>query len=86
MQQVAYRAENPDLPDIDLHALRQRAHMIAAIAATLNSHPLARGGGELCEHVRRDQLLAHIAERGGDALRIGLGLIARRLERRDALF
>ncbi|WP_225940759.1 hypothetical protein [Sphingopyxis sp. OAS728] len=86
MQQVAFRSENSNLPNIDLHALCQRADMIAAIAASLGSHSLARSSRELREHVRRERLLPRSAERGGDALRIGLGLIARRLERCDALF
>ncbi|MGQ0278002.1 hypothetical protein ACT17R_05075 [Sphingopyxis sp. Q841] len=85
MQQIAFRAENPNLPDIDLHPLCQRADMLAAIAASLNSHSLARGGGELRQQFRRDRLLARSAERGRHALRIGLRLIARRLERCDAL-
>ncbi|WP_033074000.1 hypothetical protein [Sphingopyxis sp. MWB1] len=59
--------------------------MLAMIAAALDSHPLARGGRKLRQHVRRERLLARRTERGGYALRVGLGLIARRLERCDAI-
>ncbi|MHA4835581.1 hypothetical protein [Sphingopyxis sp. MSC1_008] len=83
MQQIAFRAENPNLPNIDLDPLRKRADMLAAIAAPLDSHPLARGGSELRQHVGCDRLLARSAERGLHSLRISLRLIARRLERRD---
>ncbi|WP_249340325.1 hypothetical protein [Sphingopyxis sp. 2PD] len=86
MQQIAFRAENPNLSNIDFNPLRKRADMIAAIAATLNSHSLARGARELRQHFGLDRLLARSTERGGHALRVGLSLIARRLERCDALF
>ncbi|WP_428683670.1 hypothetical protein [Sphingopyxis sp.] len=85
MQQIGFRAENPHLSDIDLDPLRQRADVFATIAAALDSHPLTRGVGELRQHVGCDRLSARSTERGGNALRIGLRLIACRLERRDTL-
>src|SRR3546814_2249292 len=83
---MAWRAANPNVSDINLHALRKGADVFAAIASPLDSHPLARGGGELRQHVGCDRPSARSTERGGNALRVGLRLIARRLERRDALF
>src|SRR3546814_16879665 len=69
----------------DFHPLRQRAEVIAAIAAVRISHPLARGAGEVRQHGGRDRLPALSAERSRHALSVGLCLIARRLERRYAL-
>ncbi|WP_242445898.1 hypothetical protein [Sphingopyxis lindanitolerans] len=85
MQQITLGAENPNLIGSYFNPLGKRANMVAAIAAFLISHPLARGAGELRQHVRRDRLPALCAEQGRHALGVGLCLIARRLERRDAL-
>ncbi|MGB3317699.1 MAG: hypothetical protein WA978_17695 [Sphingopyxis granuli] len=86
MQQIAFRAEKTNLSNIDLHALCKRAKMLAVIAAALDSHSLARGGGKLRQHVGRERLLARSTEGSGHALSVCFGLITRRLERCDALF
>src|SRR3546814_6675894 len=83
---MAWRAANPNVSDINLHALRKGADVFAAIASPLDSHPLARGGGELRQHVGCDRPSARSTERDGNALLVGLRLIARRLKRRDAIF
>ncbi|MDX8359077.1 hypothetical protein [Sphingopyxis terrae] len=85
MQQIALRAEKPDLSNINLHALCKRTELLAVIAAALDPHPLACGSRKLRQHVGRERLLARSTEGGSHALGVGPSLIARCLERRDAL-
>lgn len=85
LEQIAFRAENANLIGGDFYPLRQRAEVIAAIAAILISHPFARGGSEIRQHIGRDRLPALSAERSRHALGVGFRLIARRLEHRYAL-
>jgi hypothetical protein len=60
--------------------------MVAAVAATLHSHPLSRRHRELADHGRRDRPLTRAFEHGLRALGVGLGLIASCLEAGDAVF
>jgi hypothetical protein len=85
VQQIALRSDNSDLAICHLDALSERTQMIAAVAAASNPYPLAGRGNKLPHHGRRDDLLAVAFERSGRSLRLGLGLIADRLEADDTV-
>ena len=54
--------------------------MVAAIAATVNPHPLAGGAGEFFDHGRRDRLLPRAFRHRLGTFGVGLRLIADGLE------
>lgn len=57
--------------------------MIAAIASPFKADTLARGAGELTQHLRRDRLAPRVLEHGLSALGVALRLIADGLEAVD---
>jgi hypothetical protein len=59
-----------------LDALGECAQMVAAIAATIQAHPLAGRLGEGVQHIRRDTAVGGAVEQCVCAVRVGSGLIA----------
>src|SRR3546814_13280480 len=70
-QQVALAAHDPDLALVHFDPLRERAKMIAPIAAALKADTSTCGSGELAKHRRRDRLLgpAYAQRRGAPGVR-----------------
>jgi hypothetical protein len=60
--------------------------VVAAVASPFEPDAFACCLGEPVQHFRRHGLLARVLEHGLRPLRIGLGLIADRLETVDAVF
>ncbi len=69
-----------------LDTLRQRAQVIAAIAAAFQPNAAARSFGELAEHLGRDSFASGVFQQGLRAFGVGLGLVAHRLEPLGAVF
>lgn len=62
------------------------AKLVAAVAAAVEPHPLAGGGGESLHHLRCDRLMRRTVEHGLRPLGIGLGLVTDRAQALDAVF
>ncbi|WP_395710443.1 hypothetical protein [Reyranella sp.] len=58
LEQPGLRSHDPDLADIHLDTLGERAQMVPAIAAAFNLDTLPRCAGELVQRLRRHRLLA----------------------------
>ena len=56
LEQPGLRSHDPNFALGDLDALCERAKMVAAVTAPFKPDTLARGVGELAEHLRRDRL------------------------------
>ncbi|MEJ2625902.1 MAG: hypothetical protein P8Z80_15625 [Pseudolabrys sp.] len=57
-QQFRFRSHDANLIVGDFDTLRQRAQMVAAVAAIVEAYPFTRFAGESLEHVRADALIA----------------------------
>jgi len=60
----------------DLDALGEGAQVIAAVAAAIDTHPLAGGRCESLHHLRRDRLMGGAFEHSLRPLGIGPGLVS----------
>lgn len=85
LQQVSLRSRDSDLAFAYLDPLGECAQVVAAIASTVQAHPLPGGLGEGFQHFGCDAAVGCAVEQRASAVRIGPGLIAGSLECGDSV-